>query len=363
MASSSSFTVGWICALQKEYTVAQAMLDETYPPPASAAPRDDNYYTTGRIGDHHVVISVLPAGEYGTNAAAVAATNMARSFPNVRIGLLVGIGGGAPREGHDIRLGDIVVSVGKSGHGGVYQYDLGKTMQNQAFHPTGHLDQPPRVLRTAIQEVRTRFEMRGHQLQQRLEEVFTQYPRLRAKYQRPLSKDRLFLSSVVHPSGNKQPCDITCVSRGILSSWRQSMMVERSERPADLEDPVIHYGNIASANQVMKDATIRDRIANEQDVLCFEMEAAGLMNTFPCLVIRGICDYSDSHKNDEWQEYAAIVAAAYAKDLLLTIAPTRVEEETKVAELLLPQGQSPMILADSATNRLSCVANTSFASQ
>jgi nucleoside phosphorylase len=57
---------------------------------------------------------------------------------------------------------------------------------------------------------------------------------------------------------------------------------------------------------------IRDKLAAERDVLCFEMEAAGLVNHFPCLVIRGICDYADSHKNKEWQGYAAVVAAAYA---------------------------------------------------
>ena len=45
-------------------------------------------------------------------------------------------------------------------------------------------------------------------------------------------------------------------------------------------------------------------------------EAAGLMIDFPCLVIRGICDYADSYKNKDWQEYAAAVAAGYAKELL-----------------------------------------------
>ncbi|CEO59881.1 Putative WD domain-containing protein [Penicillium brasilianum] len=49
------------------------------------------------------------------------------------------------------------------------------------------------------------------------------------------------------------------------------------------------------------------------------MEAAGLLNNFPCSVIRGICDYADSHKNKEWQGYAAAVAAAYAKELPLVV--------------------------------------------
>jgi nucleoside phosphorylase len=84
----------------------------------------------------------------------------------------------------------------------------------------------------------------------------------------------------------------------------------------------------------MKDASIRDKLAAEKDVLCFEMEAAGLMNHFPCLVIRGICDYSDSHKSKEWQGYAAIAAAAYAKDLLCRMSLSTVEAERRIGELL-----------------------------
>jgi nucleoside phosphorylase len=82
--------------------------------------------------------------------------------------------------------------------------------------------------------------------------------------------------------------------------------------------PEIHYGLIASGNQVMRDAKIRDNLGKKykDKVLCFEMEAAGVMNTIPCLVIRGICDYADSHKNDVWQEYASATAAAYARLLL-----------------------------------------------
>ncbi|KAI2630977.1 hypothetical protein GGR54DRAFT_585050, partial [Hypoxylon sp. NC1633] len=97
---------------------------------------------------------------------------------------------------------------------------------------------------------------------------------------------------------------------------------------------MIHYGLIGSANQLMMDALIRDKLAKEMDVLCFEMEAAGLMNHFPCLVIRGICDYSDSHKNTEWQGYAAMVAAAYARDLLRIIRPSHIEAEKRITDIL-----------------------------
>ncbi|CEI70940.1 hypothetical protein FVEN_g9690 [Fusarium venenatum] len=93
-------------------------------------------------------------------------------------------------------------------------------------------------------------------------------------------------------------------------------LVLRPDRTEYEDNPAIHYGLIASSNRLMKDAVPRDALAAKKDVLCFEIEAAGLINHFPCLVIRGICDYSDLHKNKEWQGFAAIIAAAYTKDLL-----------------------------------------------
>jgi nucleoside phosphorylase len=110
-------------------------------------------------------------------------------------------------------------------------------------------------------------------------------------------------------------------------------LILRPERSEDEDNPEIHYGLVASANQLMKDALIRDRLAAKEAVLCFDMEAAGLMNHFPCLVIRGICDYSDSHKNKEWQGYAAMAAAAYAKDLLCRILPNKVDAEKRIGDI------------------------------
>jgi nucleoside phosphorylase len=111
-------------------------------------------------------------------------------------------------------------------------------------------------------------------------------------------------------------------------------MILRPERTEDEDNPVIHYGLIASANQLIKDALVRDRLATEKDVLCFEMEAAGLIDHFPCLVIRGICDYSDSHKNKDWQGYAVMAAAVYAKDLLYRITSNKIEAEKRISDIL-----------------------------
>ncbi|CAI4212399.1 unnamed protein product [Parascedosporium putredinis] len=251
--------------------------------------------------------------EYGLVSAAGVARDMLRSFPNVRIGLMVGIGGGAPSLKHDIRLGDVVVSVPGHGEGGVFQYDYGKTIQNQKFEYTGFLNQPPRFLRTAVTGLGAKHEVDGHNIEDMIDNVLGTRKRLRKKYKRPdRSTDRLYLSSVVH---SLDP-EASCVYRGGDDT---SKLVMRRERTEEDDNPTIHYGLIASADKLMKDATIRDSLAAERGVLCFEMEAAGLMNHFPCLVIRGICDYSDSHKNKEWQGYAAMAAAAYAKELLCEI--------------------------------------------
>ena len=98
---------------------------------------------------------------------------------------------------------------------------------------------------------------------------------------------------------------------------------------------MIYYGLIASANQLMNDALLRDKLSEDNGMLCFEMEAAGLMNHFLCLVIRGVWDYSDTQRNKEWQGYAAMTAAAYAKDILCRIAPNKVDAEKSIADVLL----------------------------
>jgi nucleoside phosphorylase len=320
------YTVGWICAITTEHVAACEFLDKEYGRPEYISDHD-NIYTLGKMGSHNVVIAVLPDGEYGTASASAVARDMLHSFPNIRIGLMVGVGGGAPNTKHDIRLGDIIVSSPRDGNSGVFQYDFGKTIQNQSFAYTGFLNQPPTLLRAAVNELKAQHERRGHQLEQAINNILENNQRLRKKYGRPgPGSDRLYQSKIIHPN-HEASCAAVCGDN-------PSNLVLRLERTEDEDNPTIHYGLIASANQLMKDALIRDRLTAEKDVLCFEMEAAGLMNHFPCLVIRGVCDYSDSHKNKEWQGYAAMTAAAYAKDLLCRIPPSRVEAEKRIVDTL-----------------------------
>ena len=328
MSNPDNYTVGWICAIKTEYVAAQSFLDEEHERPESLSTNDNNDYTLGKVGKHNVVIAVLPEGEYGISSAAAVAKDMLHSFSNVRMGLMVGIGGGAPSQKHDIRLGDIVVSAPRDGKGGVFQYDFGKTIQDQSFRPTGFLNQPPALLRAAVNGLKAQYERKGHRLEEAINSILEENRRMRQKYKRPdRNSDRLYRPRVIHPLEDEAGCATVCGNDPLR-------LILRPERTEDDDNPAVHYGLIASANQLIKDATIRDRLAAEKDVLCFEMEAAGLMNHLPYLVIRGICDYSDSHKNKEWQGYAAMAAAAYAKDLLCRIAPNMVEAERKITEIL-----------------------------
>ncbi|KAH0595387.1 hypothetical protein MHUMG1_06562 [Metarhizium humberi] len=324
---NSKYHVGWISAIHPENVAARAFLDDEYDGPYYKSSTDSNDYTLGKIKEHNVVVAVLPAGEYGVASAAQVAANMMRTFPNIKIGLMVGIGGGAPHQKHDIRLGDVVVSVPRNGFGGVFYYNFGKSIQGKKFRETKHLNMPPTSLLAAVNGLKSQYALRGHPLIKNIDDVLAKYPDLQEEYSRPdPGSDRLYKSDIIHASDDVAPCAEVC-------SQDPSCLVARSERPKRKEI-TIHYGLIASADNLLKDAYIRDKLAMEKDVLCFEMEAAGLMDNFPCLAIRGICDYSDTHKNDEWQGYAAMTAAAYAKNLLERVRPEQVEDEKNISEVL-----------------------------
>ncbi|KAL7805230.1 hypothetical protein V8C44DRAFT_352281 [Trichoderma aethiopicum] len=274
---------------------ARAMLDCVHKPLPMGA-KDSNAYILGNIGPHNIVMACLPVHQYGTNNAANVASNMNRSFPSLRIRLMVGIGGGVPSQNADIRLGDVVVGCR------TMQYDMGKVIGDGETLPTGIPRITPPDHSTHVSSLRAVHEMLPSRVPAILQEMHLKHPGM-TKYAYPASPDRLFQSAYKHVPGAPD-CSMCSEDNQVA-------------RPPRLNrDPMIHYGGIASGNQVMKHAESRDKIAQTFDVVCFEMEAAGLMDYFPCLVIRGICDYADSHKNKQWQEYAAAAAAAYAKELL-----------------------------------------------
>ncbi|KAK6342185.1 hypothetical protein TWF730_001664 [Orbilia blumenaviensis] len=313
------YTVGWICALPLELAAAVLMLDENHGKPQRQHHADKNIYRLGKIGEHNVAIACLPAGMYGIVSAATVASQMLSTFESIRFGLMVGIGGGIPSKENDIRLGDIVVSQPSGTSGGVIQYDFGKTIggaiRGVELQRIGSLNKPPIILLNALANLQAEHEMDESKVPEiLLAKLATKSKDVQTKYSHQgFPNDNLYLADYEHIEDNStcESCDTS----------------QRINRPArNTINPVVHYGIIASGSQVIKHGATRDRVRKElgSRVICFEMEAAGLMDNFPCLVIRGICDYADSHKNDCWQRYAAAVAAAYAKELLDTIPASEV---------------------------------------
>lgn len=299
-----SYTVGIICALAREFAVVRALLDQTFASVDTPEVTEDdtNIYAFGQIGPHMVVSTCLPAGIYGNNPAAICAGHMRRSFGNVQFCFLVGVGGGIPSLAADIRLGDVVVSCGARDLPAVIQYDRGKENADGMFERTGCLPNPPTRLLGAIAHIQSDPQILS--LQSPLE-VYLDEIRARmsspgnTKYRYPGSDFDVLLEA--SPNGPHLP---------------------KQRPPRGNDGPVIHYGPIASGNKVIKSAEFRDKLAREDGVLCFDMEAAGVSVAFPSqlLVVRGICDYSDAQKNKDWQDYAAATAAAYVK-LLLSVVP------------------------------------------
>lgn len=296
-----SYTVAVICAIGFEMSAVRYMLDREHPrlPPKQG---DSNLYVLGELSGHNVVLACLP-GIQGKGAVATVATNMARTFPCIEWRFLVGIGGGVPSNKHDIRLGDVVVSMPEGQYGGVVQYDLGKDTEDN-FQLKGFLWPPPAKLRSAVEMMQSDHLMADNKVEEFLAQMLQKGSRLSIYQRPPTEHDILFHVDYPHV-GSGSGCEHCDKAKTIGRLPRQ---FSRSE---------VHYGLIASGDRVMRSAAKRNAsTASVGDILCFEMEAAGIATEFPCIVIRGISDYADSHKNDSWQRYAAAAAAASAKELL-----------------------------------------------
>jgi nucleoside phosphorylase len=314
----NDYTVACICPMGVELAPVEAMLDEMHQ--SLPTSRDQNSYTLGRIGAHNVVIAVMP--EIGNNSAAIVATQLLNDFRSIRFGLLVGIGGGIPSDDEDdIRLGDVVVSKPTATFGGVVQFDRGKIYSNGQFERTGTLKKPPAVLMANVHKLEAQHRRVGNKISEYLSEMLERFPNMEEEYvYLGIEHDQLFEASYHHKDRKTcRQCD-------------RSKVVERALRKNTT--PRIHYGTIGSSNEVVEDSETRDKLREDLGILCVEMEAAGLMDEFSCLVIRGICDYADSHKIKTWQPYAAATAAAYAKELLTIIPAQEIVATTKVVDTL-----------------------------
>ncbi|KAM0541045.1 hypothetical protein ACHAPJ_013405 [Fusarium lateritium] len=318
---AAEYTVGWICALPLELQAARAVLDERHAKPKTQSEHDTNNYDLGRIGQHNIAIAILP--RYGTNEAAIVASKMQSTFPGLRFVLMVGIGGGVHSATNDIRLGDLVISLPDEQGGGVIQYDFGREGTLE-FTRIGSLNRPPSLLMTAVASMRAEFAL-GKKVQKIVQKTVSKTEGSDALWTYPGAEQDVHFADTYDHIERRPNCK-DCIEKAAPGDY-----LHFDDR--DHSYPAIHYGNIGSGNTVMKNAKKRDAISEAENVICFEMEAAGLMNEFPCLVIRGISDYADSHKHKSWQPYAAIVAAAYAKRLLKNVSGQAVQNEKTMKAL------------------------------
>ncbi|KAI0438485.1 nucleoside phosphorylase domain-containing protein [Xylaria telfairii] len=302
-----AYTVAVVCAVEFEMSAVRYMLDEEHRRLRNK-PRDPNRYILGQLSGHDTVLAWLP-GSQGKSAAAMVAANLDRTFPSIQWCFLTGIGGGVP-DNHDIRLGDVVVSMPDGAHGGVVQYDLGKDTDG-GFQLKGFLSAPPMELRSAVCEMKSDHRVSDNQIQGFISAMLQKGSGL-DEYRRPPSGlDVLYAADYSHVSNDQRAC----------GGCDAGQIVQRRDRESD--GSKVHYGLIASGDRVMRSAAKRDeQVRNlRDDILCFEMEAAGLATESSYLVIRGISDYADSHKNDAWQHYAAAAAAACTKEVLTYLDP------------------------------------------
>lgn len=303
MRSHNDYKVAILCAMSFEMSAVRFMLDRQHERLPSTL-GDPNQYVLGELSGHNVVIACLP-GQQGKGAAATVATNLSRTFMDIKWRFLVGIGGGVPSDKHDIRLGDVVVSMPEGTHGGVVQYDLGK-ITHEGHVQKGFLWPPPTELRNGAEQMRSDHLVQENKISEYINKMVETWPSL-SFYRRPSKPDDLY-----HLRDDR-------------GHWQVKKRASRTSH-----NPAIHYGLIASGDSVIKDAAKRDEIIKSLgDVICFEMEAAGWMTESPCMVVRGISDYGDAHKNDDWHHYAAATAAAFTKELLTYLdaqVPTTVQE-------------------------------------
>ncbi|KAH7310873.1 nucleoside phosphorylase domain-containing protein [Stachybotrys elegans] len=326
----SCFHIAIICALPLEYDAVSLLFDQFWDEDGDwygRAPGDTNTYTTGRIGRNDVVLALLPG--MGKAAAAGATSNIRFSYTGLKIAMLVGICGGIPAiNGDEVLLGDVIISKA------VVQYDFGRQFVGKFVAKDTieeSLGRPTKDIRGLVASFETELGRERLQLQaakylKAIQDAAVS-KRRRSKYTCPdPSSDRLFAAAYRHmhrrpaicaicDESVERYCEIAAKASCAELDCDESQLISR-DRLEEAREPAIFVGRIASGDTVMKSGEHRDRVAAEHDVIAFEMEGAGAWDEVPCLIVKGVCDYADSHKNKAWQTYAAATAAAVMRAIL-----------------------------------------------
>ncbi len=314
------FEVAILCALPLEYDAVSLLFDEFWDgdgDPYGKAAGDHNSYRTGRIGNHNVVLALLP--RMGKASAAGAAASLRASYGGLRLSLLVGICGGVPRAGNkEVLLGDVAIS------SSIVQYDFGRQYPDRFVRKdTVHdnLGVPNRDISSLLamfqaEHGRQQLEQRTAAFLKQLQTSAIQEKR-QADYNYPgTTEDQLFESSYRHKHRvSSNPCicrdchgrfdpvchdaidgtcsDLGCDERYLVPRER----IQAKLHPKGEQEHKVHIGPIASGDMVMKSGEDRDAIAKKEGIIAFEMEGAGVWEEIPCIVVKGICDWADCHKN------------------------------------------------------------------
>lgn len=331
--SRDQFSIAIICALTQEADAVEALFDEFYDETGHDYGKihgDPNAYTNGRIGKYHVVLAHMPG--MGKGIASSVATSFNASYNNIRLALLVGICGGVPRkeDGGEIFLGDVLVS------DGLVQYDLGKRFPDRFFRKNTlaeSLGRPNQEIRATLNKEgggrgKCRWEKR---LASYLDVVQNTLSMQKAGY--PGTKeDFLFPSNYRYKHHELETCSLfhSCQARGDRVCYEalqmhcqalkcdQTISGARTRNSCKIEypPPAVHIGHIAPGDTVLLSGHDRDEISAKENIIGFEMEGAGVWDSIPCIVIKGVSDYADSHKSKRWQDYASAAAASCMKAFL-----------------------------------------------
>ncbi|CRL25265.1 Nucleoside phosphorylase [Penicillium camemberti] len=324
------FEIAIFCALRLEADAMIALFDDIWEQEGQykKGTGDTNTYTFGRIHEHPVVLVHMP--RMGKASASSVAASLRSSFPYIRVGFLVGICGGVPFSGcgkQEIILGDVLIST----H--IVPFDFGRLYPHTFLRKNSLLDnlgRPSPEIGGFLSKLQGQAAQTGVKDSMRADLTLSEYP--------GTGKDKLFEAGYIHKHAdttmrtvcaqcthskddvcaealNSSCADLGCdLSRLVPRARIQTMNMKGYS--ASSYCPAIHFGGLASGDQVIKSAFHRDHIAKQEGVIGFEMEGAGLWDTIPTIVVKGVCDYADSHKGKDWQTYAAAAAAACAKGIL-----------------------------------------------
>lgn len=323
------FQVAILCALPLEANAVLCCLDEVWhdaPQDYGKCEGDNNSYVFGRSGRHCVVVVTL-AGEGKVNAAS-SAQSLKMSFTSIKLALLVGICGAIPlkSDGTEIILGDVVISevIVDLSHGRQYPggYHRKDTLMDVYPRPDEKILGLLRTWKTVFLLEKIREDIKSNLTN------LLRHPHLRTDYP-GAQEDKLFPPQYIHMhhsdctdclrgSACKKSLTASCTDLNcdVNMLVHRKRLLDISNQYPDMPNPFIHIGSIGTGDTVMKSASHRDEIAATENVIAFEMESAGIWDKFSCLVIKGVCDYADSHKNKSWQSYAAAVAASAMKVVL-----------------------------------------------